>query len=365
MGRVLMVSKPVVPPWNDSSKNLARALAGAMRRHEAAVMTDGADPGLPARVCREPIYADAGRYQPGLAAQLTVLRRLALGRRSDLWHFFFAPNPKSSAAGRALSLVRRRPTVQTICSRPRDPSRAKRLLFADKSVVVSRASRVQLLDAGIAPDRLVHVPPAVPRLEPPSEQARREARAHFGLPADAPVVVYPGDLEHSRGAQRSLRAFAASARDDAWLVMACRDKTSRAREAERALRDEAAELGERVRWIGETDRIHDLLGAADVVALPATDLYAKMDLPLVLLEAMFLGRAVLVVEDSPAAELASHGGALATAPDAEAIGAGLEDLLENDGAREALGEAARRVADERYSPEAMARAYEDLYDELL
>lgn len=366
MGRVLYVSKPIVPPWNDSSKNLARLLAAEVEGHSLRVMTDGSEIDLPSRVERAAVYAGGGAFAPGLASQLRVLRALATGPKVDLWHFFFAPNPRSSTAARALAGARRVRTVQTVCSRPSDPRRAPRLLFADKSVVVSRASRVALLDAGVAPERLAHVPPAVPPLDPPTDADRCATRRELGLPEGAPIVVYPGDLEHSRGAARMINAFLAEAlADEALLVMACRDKTPEARRVEARLRARAAPLGPRVRWIGETPRIHDLLGAADVVALPSTDLYAKMDLPLVLLEAMWLERAILVVHDSPAAELAEGGGAIATDPDAEAVGAALARLLEDDDARRERGRAAREVVGTRYDASSMARAYEAIYDELL
>ena len=73
---------------------------------------------------------------------------------------------------------------------------------------------------------------------------------------------------------------------------------TRARDAEEALRRRAAELNlsSRTIWVGETPHIHALLGASDAVVLPSTSLFAKMDYPLVLLEAMSLGRAVFVVE---------------------------------------------------------------------
>ncbi|MDH4281277.1 MAG: hypothetical protein OEV36_01370 [Myxococcales bacterium] len=38
MAQVLYVSKPVAPPWNDSSKNLVRDVAGHLRRHRPIVM---------------------------------------------------------------------------------------------------------------------------------------------------------------------------------------------------------------------------------------------------------------------------------------------------------------------------------------
>ncbi|HJL18900.1 MAG TPA: glycosyltransferase, partial [Sandaracinaceae bacterium LLY-WYZ-13_1] len=158
MPTVLLVSKALAPPWNDSSKNLARDVAAGLDAYEPVVLGDGAGRWRPPRGRVEPLYAAPSAYAPGLSAQLRVLRRLALGRRESLWHFFFAPNPRSSLAGRALATVRRAPTVQTVCSRPRDLAGARRLLFADRTVVLSRHTRDALRDAGVPDERLALVP---------------------------------------------------------------------------------------------------------------------------------------------------------------------------------------------------------------
>ncbi len=365
MARVLFVSKPLVPPWNDSSKNLARDVAAGLARHEPWVMGDGTGAWAPERGRAEAVYADSGRYAPGMRAQLRVLGRLAVGPSAELWHFFFAPNPKSSAAGRACAALRRAATVQTVCSRPRDISKARSLLFADRTVVLSRSSMEALRDAGVPESRLAHIPPAVPPLAVPSEDERGAARVALGLPLDAPLVVYPGDLELGDGAPRIVDAFARMRGDDAILVMACRPKTAGAKRAEAELRERARSLGvdARMRWIGETPRIHALLGAADVVALPSTDLYAKMDLPLVLLEAMWLSRAIVVADAGPALELTDEGGALAASE--EALPEIIERLLSDEVAKRELGEAARRSAETRFDPARMAAEYERLYDRVL
>lgn len=360
MGRVLFVSKPLVPPWNDSSKNLARDVAAGLSRHTPVIFTDGSSDGAPSGAVVEPLYADRGGYQPRLGAQARVLSRLLTGPRADLWHFFFAPNPRSSWAGRLCSSLRRVPTIQTVCSRPRHLERARHLLFADVTVVLSRATLEGLRSVGVPSRRLVHIPPAVPSLDVPSASARREARSLLGLPLDAPIVLFPGDLELGDGAARMVDAFS-HVRRDALLVMACRPKTEGVRAAEERLRARLAAQGssERVRWIGETRHMHALLGAADVVALPSSDLYGKMDLPLVLLEAMWLARSVIVAADGPAAELAESGGAWAVGRDPEALGEQIDVLLE-DG--EALGAAARGAAEAHFHPSRMVAAYERLYD---
>jgi glycosyltransferase involved in cell wall biosynthesis len=149
--------------------------------------------------------------------------------------------------------------------------------------------------------------------------------------------------------------------------MACRPKTPDAKRAEEALREriQALDREKRTFWIGETTRIHDLLAAADVVALPSSDLHAKMDLPLVLLEAMWLARPVLVASASPAAELGDDGAALAVDPDPAALADALRSLIDDAERRAVLGERARKAAEARFHPARMAREYEALYDRVL
>ena len=374
MPSILFVSKPVAPPWNDSSKNLVRDVASHLGRHSATVLTrKGSESGLHG-VASEAVYAaQTTEYAPALADNARVLRRLLLGRRNDVWHFFFAPNSKSSAAGRLAARVRRVRTVQTVCSAPAEGANLHAVLFADRVVVLSRHTEQRLLDAGIARERVVRIPPAVGALEERDQAARMATRDQLGLPRERAVVVYPGDLEFSSAAERTLRAHAqlvaeaGSAAAAPWLVIACRAKTARAREAEHALRALVRELKveDSVSFLGETRAIHDLLATADVVALPAENLYAKMDLPLVLIEAMLLARPTVLAAGTAAAELAEGGAALAIEPTEAAIAQAISTLLRDPALRARLGATARAAALERHDPRAIAARHDALYDELL
>jgi len=368
MSEVLLVSKPVTPPWNDSSKNLVRDLASHLRRHSGVVLGRAGAPQL-SGARSVPLYpAHAGGYAPALRDNARVLAHLLAGARQPLWHFFFAPNPRSSQVARVAAWLRRRPTVQTVCSAPREGVDLKQVLFADRIVVLSRHTEARFVREGVDARRLRRIAPCIAPLSVPTEAERRDARLLFELPEGRSVVVYPGDMEFSRGATLSLEAQArlpVSSRP--LLVMACRAKTSAAVEAQAQLVRRCTALGiaDSVRWIGETPHIHRLLGAADAVSLPAEALYAKMDLPLVAIEAMALGRPVLLARGSAADELAEQGGAVAVPPEPEAICAQLARWLGDPAERAALG--ARAVAEvaRAYAPGAMAGAYETLYDELL
>jgi glycosyltransferase involved in cell wall biosynthesis len=370
MPDVLLISKPIVPPWHDSSKNLVRDLARHMQRYTPVVMSrPHAQLDLP-RARIEPVYAAEPKspgFSPALFENLKVLERLALGRKTALWHFFFAPNPRTSSVARWTSRLRAARSIQTVCSAPALDVDVESVLFAERVVVLSEHTRLRFLTAGIPAARVSLIRPAIAPLTPVTSERARELRQELGLSVDRPLVVYAGDLEFGRGADLAIEAHHdLPASLDAELVLACREKTPRAQERVRELRERAAQLGiaERVRFMGETPRIHDLLASADLVTMPTETLYAKMDLPLVLLEAMALARCVLVGAGTPAEELAAEGGAVKVETQRAAVSEVTRQLLEDNAQRAEIGERARQVVAREYAPEQMAAKYESLYDQV-
>ena len=355
---VLLVSKPVEPPWNDSSKNLVRDLARELRHPEAVTLVrrsraDGSQRDHHGRALA--IYPPQGvDFAPSLFDQAAVLAALAVSR-ANVWHFFFAPNRRTSAVARAASAVRRKPTVHTVCSAPRFEQRPD--LFADITAVLSEHTYRRFRSQGIGAEKLRRVAPCVPHLDPIGVERRRQMRRHLEVPDDAPLAVYAGDLEVGGGAERSLAVLEHHPR--AVVCIACRAKTPMARAREHKLR--SAHDPERVRWVGETDEILTLLGSADLVLLPSDSLYAKMDYPLVVLEALALGRPALVCKNTPAEEI----GPGAVAVPLEEAARRAAQLLASRERLEALGAAGRSHVREVYSAEIMARAYEAIYAELL
>jgi Glycosyl transferases group 1 len=368
MASILFVSKPVIPPWNDSGKNLVRDLARGLTRHKATLMTRAGAPDHVPNAGRANVYAaHSGGFAPGLSDQARVFAHLLTARGHGAFHFFFAPNPRSCLAGRAAMRLRRLPSVHTLSSAPRDARAIVPQLFADVNVVLSEHTEHMLRAGGLGSERLVRIAPAIEPLAPLDQGQRAAAREQLGLPAQAPLVLYPGDLEFGGGAQLCLEAFRDPSLAGVTLLLACRAKTPHARavEAELRARVDALGLRDRVRFIGETAHIHALLGCVDVVTLPSTDLYAKMDYPLVLLEAMSLARPVVVARDTPAAELCREDAARAVEARADALACELSSLLSEESERALLGARAVRALHARYTHVVMAQRYEALYDALL
>lgn len=364
--RVLFVSKPVVPPWNDGSKNLVRDIARNLVHARPTVMVSPGAPPLGGSVIEETVYGETGSFAPSLTANSRVLARLLLGDPHDVWHFVFAPNPASSSAAWLAKSTRRRGgwkgmVVQTIASAPKSFRGSRRLLFGDVVVAQSEHTRARLLASGVSAHALRVIPPCAeaPRSRTPDEMER--AREAVGVPARAPLVLYPGDLEVSTGAATVAGAVREIVNEhpEAYVVFACRRKTSRAEAAENELRNELRDLGARTRFAGDVPDMHALLHAAHVVAMPVDDLYGKVDVPLVVLEALSLGKPLVLARGGPLEGVVTA--RFVEPGDSSALAKEVSLVLSGDAAALSDARDGVRIYRERFSPSVVAAAYEDLY----
>lgn len=351
---------------------MVRDVASGLERAVPTVMTTDAfakASTLPPFVRCEGIYRAAGGFSPAMLANARVLARLLKGDPHDVWHFVFAPNPASSGAALVAKNLRRLmgfkgPVVQTIASAPKSFDGVSRLVFGDHVVALSEFTRGRLVGAGVTGVPIHVIPPCAVAPEKPREEDIAALKAKHDLTGK--IVLYPGDIEHSRGAWNVVAAMPAllRARNDVTLVLACRKKTAKADEAERDVLAEVARLGlgAKVRSVGEVKSMATLLAAADVVAFPVDDLYGKVDVPLVLVEALTLGVPLVVAEDGPLEALAPAAKVVPLGDD-DALAFAIAESL-SDEARAAAREEGEKLYSARFSPAVVARAHDDLYAEI-
>jgi glycosyltransferase involved in cell wall biosynthesis len=318
------------------------------------------------RVAMDPIYRDPGRFAPALLANARVVRRLLVGDPHDVWHFVFAPNPTSSAAAQLAIRVRRAAgwegkIVQTVASAPASFESIGRWIFGDIVVALSEWTRGRLVGAGVEARAIRIIPPCAAAPSAPSPERIAAVRARYAL-GDAPLVLYPGDYVFSRGAVTVAAAVArvVAAEPRAIVMFACRPKTKDSAAAGERLRgdlERAALLG-KTRHAGEVDDMHALLAASRVVVFPVDDLYGKVDVPLVLLEALALGVPLVLARGGPleSIELARF----IEPGDADALASEVLSLLRLPPDPAPL----KALHARRFAPRVAAAAYDDLYGEL-
>ncbi len=365
---VLFVSKPAVEPFNDGSKCLVRDIAGALTSYVPRVMvTQDADAWAPS-VLAARVYARKGSYSPALIDNARVFVWLLLRSREQLWHFFFAPNRRTSQMGKLLKQIRRVPIVQTVASPPRAFREPQRLLFGDVVVAHSQWTKNEFIrayaEAGIHQvPRLEVIAPTVPDLETPSNERQVAMRRLLTIPEAAPLLLYPGDLEVG-GASRVVADIVEPVLrevPEAHIVFAYRKKTPRAAQAAQNL--ESRLHCTNVRFIAEVPDMHALVAVSDLVLFPVDDLYGKVDLPIVVLEAMQLGVPVVTLDRGPLADLQGVW---------HVPTSGIEGLVEialtafrDRSARQFCVDAQRQTIARSHRPAQAAKRYEAIYDDLL
>jgi glycosyltransferase involved in cell wall biosynthesis len=155
--------------------------------------------------------------------------------------------------------------------------------------------------------------------------------------AGRPVVAFVGRLIDGKGVADLVRAFAAEGADAAVLCVV----GDGPRRAELEALAHSLAVADRVLFLGYLDeaRAWSVMRAADVVVNPS---YTE-GLPTSVLEAAFLGKAVLATDVGGTAEIVTdrQSGLLVAAHDTKALGAGLARLLADAPLRERLGGAAR------------------------
>lgn len=370
MANVLMISKPMVPPFDDSAKNIVMSQLRHSSAHRYRVLGTAASPAPVEGVSVDPIYSAAGAFSPGLAQNLRVMWHGLRSRGADVYHYFFAPNRLSSTAGRMQRLLARVKSVQTVCSQPVSFDGIDRYLFTDRVIVLSQDTEAKMTAAGVDASRVRYIPPGIDPIEPPTPEQRRAVRQSAGVPETAPLVLFPGDYEFSEAADTVARAVPLLAKlsPTVKIVFACRIK----REASKAIRDRIQKaireqgLDDRVIFMERVENMPVFAGCADVVIMPAESLYAKMDVPLVLLEAMSQ-RVPLVIADAPPLDgLLAHGCAKGVPPrDPDALAAAVGAILDDTAESARLGEAGYAAVREVFSATTMARAVEEVYQEVL
>ena len=232
-------------------------------------------------------------------------------------------------------------------------TRVERRVCARAAGVAAVApSLAQLLGPGA---RYLPVPWALPDASP----TRDEARAILGLPANAHVCLYAGNLDHYQGWETLFEALVIlrHTHPSAGLLIATESDPAPARQL--AHRLEVADALHFCRIDGE--RARQLAHAAsDLAWIPRR---TEGGLPIKMLDAFARGLPVVAMERATGALPLRN--ACITVPDDDphALAAGAKLLLEHDHAATSVREEARRYLEANHSSQAYATAMRELLGE--
>ena len=230
--------------------------------------------------------------------------------------------------------------------------------WTDRIIALTQAQKRMLIERKVCePGKITVLPNAVELPPLPSIQQRLEARGKLGLPPDAPVAAMVGRIVEQKHPLLFAQTAAAAMRRRpelhfVWLG----DGPLR-----HAMEREAQRLGvppSHLLVTGQRSDVPGLLAAFDILLM--TTRFEGM--PYAALEAMAAALPVVAVDVPGMAELVQHGvtGCLAP-PDAEKLAAEVLALADNPARRQACGEAARDLVNQRFLLKDFINNLQDLY----
>jgi glycosyltransferase involved in cell wall biosynthesis len=366
---ILFVTRPIIPPWNEGSKNLAWQIARRLGRHRPHLMTVKAHTSEPAaQVVWESVYTDTDVLISARQRVRLFLYLLGGKSRVDLYHFFFVPTPATSFFLAGLSRLHGKWTIQTVPSLYRTRvgrDEARRVFFADWVVAISHSTADYLRSLGL--ENVVHINAGVDVEYFANHPADTSLSRRLGLPPESVIVLFSGEYSRMGSVERLLGVMpqVLAQCPNSHFVFACRIKSRRDRLVEAEIRQIVHEmkLSQRVHFLGEVDDFPAVLKASDIFLLPVSDMIGKFDTPLTLLEAMAAGLPIVSNDIAPLNEILTSGaGVVVPVGDDSAMIEALVSLVSDEEWRRRVGDAARKAAQARYDIDATAQAYERLYD---
>lgn len=287
------------------------------------------------------------RYAWPQRATRRLVRELAAWR-ADVVHVNCLPHLRGVTAARRANAPRVWHLREILPPGPRRRWWARKLRDSGASLVaVSEAAASWVRDEGLG-DRVSVVPNGIAVSEPPPDPVA--ARAALGLPTDAVLAGFVGQLAAHKGARLFVEAVARAMRDAPGLhaVLAGGGSPDMRARLERAVA--VSDLASRFHLLPAQPSGVEVVTACDVVCVPTL---TPDPLPRVVMEAMAAGRPVVGSAAGGIPEMVEDGrtGVLVPPGDRAALTAALQHLASDAGRRDAMGSEARRQCRERFSLE--------------
>jgi glycosyltransferase involved in cell wall biosynthesis len=384
---VLFVTGAYFPEFSAGglqSQAVARLLKG---RAECHVLTTSIRAGLPPHdrvedVAVTRVYvARTSRLSTALATVRMLVALIRLLPRVDVVHVqgFSTKNilvmALSKMAGRPVLLH-----LQTaLYDEPATVRRQGRLAWwafasADRYLSVSPGLTRHYLGANLDAAKVREIPNGVDetRFAPATVDERRDLRRRLHLPAEGPIVLFVGLISRDKQPQILL---------DAWIRLQPEERTASTLVFVGATDPAHFELGDRlidrlqatvqlsgiagrVMFVPPTSQVQDYFRAADVFVMPSL----REGLPIALLEAMACGLPCVASRLPGATDVMIEdgiNGRLVPPGDSAAFASALGELIANPSEAAAMGAAARRTVEERYTMKRVADTWLAAYEQVL
>ncbi len=369
--KVLLATRPLVPPWDEASKNFAYFLGKEVRDHQLTLLASHQPlTGLPESANQIALF-ETGHFN--FKAKYRLFSYLRTARNEfDITHYLFTPTKQNTRLIRLFAKPTKGKTLQTVATLRDDlySDRAlRKLLFADHLVVYTDRSKEKLNRLGF--DNVTRIYPGIDldRYRPMGKNTN--VLTELGLKPEHFVVLYPGEYVRLGATDMLTEAFLSYFSEhpetNLRFVFACRVKNEADHKKKVAVHRRFAEAS-LLDYVAFSDTISDmpsLYNSSDLVIFPVENLNGKFDVPLIIIEAYACGKPV-ILSDLPQFREFANSNICVTIP--KDNGAKLIEkiayLKQNIEEQQRIGDNARRFVKDHFDLKNTAKQYEEIYSSL-
>ncbi|HRZ95864.1 MAG TPA: glycosyltransferase family 4 protein [Candidatus Moranbacteria bacterium] len=371
MKKVLLITRPICPPWDEASKNFAYTLAKNVKDVEFGVLTYGRVPDLPENTRQHAIYTSASFSYLQKIRLVKNLRKIR--KEYDILHYLFTPTKANSfLIKHFLNYKKTARSIQTIATLREDlyeDGEIKDLLFGDLIATYSDYAKNKLNELGF--NNVKRVYPGIDlNLYSPAPKSR-ELRNNLNLDDTNFVIAYSG--EYTRlGATEDivnliLQYYKEFHEKNIRFIFACRIKNEKDLRKRKEIIKTFSKKGllELVRFPKTFNSMEKMYNLSDIYLFPVQDMKGKFDIPLVVPEAMACEKPV-ILSDLPILSELNNGKNSVIIPrgDISALKGAILDLYNNPEKRRQIGKEARNFVEERFDIKKIAEIYGKIYARL-
>ena len=367
MKKVLFITRPISPPWDEASKNFAFFLAKNLAdKLDFTLLTKGHVEELPEKVTQLPIYT-SNEMSMSLWQKAKILKVAKKRDEFDLIHFMLTPAKLNSLGFKFFFGKGKAKTVQTVATLREDlfsENDFKKILFADRIVTYSDYAKDKLQEMGF--DNVTRIYPGIDieRYTPQSKDA--QTMEHFGIKESDFVITYPGEYVRLGATDDLVSIIPELVEQIPNLKFVFANRVKNEKDARK--KEEAVEKLERVGMLGHvvfTDTFSDMpkiYNMSDIILFPVQNMHGKFDVPLAVIEAFASAKPVIISDLPVLSEFASNNNSVIIPKgDKAALCREIFSLEKDAGRRERIGSAACAFARENFNISDVAAKYENLY----
>lgn len=396
--KILYVSRPIAPPWDEASKNFAYNLAKKIAeikpspltdmpyKHyitfEVHIMTKGILGGLPENVIQENIYTSSEKdfkFSQKIRLFWFLLKN---AKKFDAMHLFFTPTKLNSLVLKQILKPSPQPSprrgergslkvIQTVATLREDlfsDEKIKKMMFGDIITTYSEYAKNKLEKLDIKNVEKVY--PGIDLEDYRPSEKSENLLNKYGFSKSDFIINFSGEYIRLGAMDDVIESFIEISQKipEARLSLAVRVKNEKdAQKKEEVIKKlKENNLLEKVSFHDEgIFKMSDVYNLCDISLFPVRNMHGKFDVPLVVVEAMACGKPVIISDIPILREFSNENNSvqIRSGNTEDIINAVLSLYNDREKIR-LLGESAQKYVRDNFSIEKASEKYSEIYKKL-